>query len=310
MNTFLSALENAENTTYTENGAETLKSTKNRNLDLFFAIGASRNNKMIVDIFDKAFAENEDLAIRILLWSRDIRGGAGERSNFQMILKHLEKNHPNVVYTLIPHIPNFGRWDDLLVLTGETQKSVFDFIESNLDNPSVSQLLKKWLPRPKQSKLANALRKHLKLSPKAYRKMLVEGSNTVEQKITAKSYSDIDYSKVPSVASSKYRNHFLKNDTERYKGFLSSVKKGESKINASAIFPHDVIRGWRKGTDETMDLQWKALPYNFGNQQGVALISGYSPIILQSILEGDLSAIDPVSIMNKVVMVDRYNWQQ
>lgn len=294
MNTFLNALENEENVSYTTNGAETFKSSKNKCLDLFFIIGSSRNAE-IIDTFKSALQEDEDLAIRILLWSRDIRGGAGERENFRKVLKFLDINHPEILSKIIPIIPELGRWDDLFEIESlENRQSVFAFLESNLDNSNVSLLLKKWLPRPKKSKFANAFRKYLNMTPKEYRKMLVEGSDTVEQKIQKKDYSSIDYSKVPSIASARYTGHFFKNDEERYRQFLDSLKSGKTKINASSIFPHDVIRGWGKSLNEAeierMEEQWKALPFDLGNKNILPVVDVSGSMTTQ--ISKNTSALD------------------
>ena len=60
----------------TENGMKALKSTANANVDLYFNIGASRG-KNITSQFAAAMAEDRDLALRILQWARDVRGGCG-----------------------------------------------------------------------------------------------------------------------------------------------------------------------------------------------------------------------------------------
>lgn len=277
MNNLVAAFKENANISETFNGAKTYKSSLNKCLDLFFIIGSSRN-KDIIPVFSSAFMENPDVAIRILLWSRDIRGGAGERQTFRNLLKHLSIINPEIINYLIPIIPEIGRWDDLFVVINDSNREeIFSFIESNLDNPAVSGLIKKWLPRPKSSPLANDFRKFLNMTPKQYRKMLVEGSDTVEQKITAKAYEKIDYSKVPSVASAKYSRHFSQRDAERYVQYLQDVKSGKKdvKINASAIFPHDIIKGWRRtGTVESlrMDEQWKAIPFDMGEKNILPVI--------------------------------------
>jgi len=43
-------------------------------------------------------------------------------------------------------------------------------------------------------------------------------------------------------------------------------------------------------------------------EAGVALVSGFSPAIMQALLAGDLSAFTPEAIMLKTVMSDRYNF--
>jgi hypothetical protein len=48
-------------------------------------------------------------------------------------------------------------------------------------------------------------------------------------------------------------------------------------------------------------------PVRFG-ESGVALVSGFSPAIMKSVLASDLDKFTPESVMLKALMVDRYNW--
>ena len=95
----LEMLKNETNYTFTENGALTYKSTLSHCLDLFATIGALRNanEERIIDIFQKAYAEDSDLAMKILFFARDIRGGLGERKVFRIIFNWLAKNHKSSV---------------------------------------------------------------------------------------------------------------------------------------------------------------------------------------------------------------------
>jgi hypothetical protein len=79
----------------------------------------------------------------------------------------------------------------------------------------------------------------------------------------SKEWSAIDYSKVPSRAAFMYRKAFQKQDGERYAQYLSAVEKGEAKINASTLYPYDIVEQYLyKGArnDKSIDLQWEALP--------------------------------------------------
>ena len=42
------------------------------------------------------------------------------------------------------------------------------------------------------------------------------------------------------------------------------------------------------------------------DESGVALISGFSPAIMKSVLGGDMEQFTPEAIMMKTIMVDRY----
>ena len=71
-------------TAITDNGAVTNQSSLNRCLDLFFIAWASRNMSeiTIAEMFSLAYNEDQDLALKILFWARDIRWGMWERRFF------------------------------------------------------------------------------------------------------------------------------------------------------------------------------------------------------------------------------------
>ena len=91
MNTFANAVRNVPQEARTTNGMRTLKNTTRATVDLFNKIGASRGKNIIPD-FVAAYNANKDHALRIALWARDVRGGAGERQLYRDILAWLEKN--------------------------------------------------------------------------------------------------------------------------------------------------------------------------------------------------------------------------
>ena len=106
------------------------------------------------------------------------------------------------------------------------------------------------------------------LSAKEYRKLLVQNTKVVEQKMCAKNWTNINYEHVPSVAMNKYNKAWYRNDGQRFREYLESVKSGEKKINASAIFPHDIIKncfnhywfGNYQELNEAQIVQWNNLP--------------------------------------------------
>ena len=114
----LNLLKRITNRTYTENGAVTFRTTGSDCLNLFATIGALRmqNEEEIENRFLRAFAENPDLAMKILFYARDIRGGLGERSVFRTLLRWLAENEMPSLVRNLPYIAEYGRWDDVLVL--------------------------------------------------------------------------------------------------------------------------------------------------------------------------------------------------
>ena len=93
MNAFVEAVKSVPVETRTANGMKTFESSKNDLVDLFFAIGASRGKDLSTQ-FARALAQDETLALRLLMWARDVRGGAGERDVVRKILLNLEKTNP------------------------------------------------------------------------------------------------------------------------------------------------------------------------------------------------------------------------
>jgi hypothetical protein len=243
----------------TENGMPTNSTSLNRCVDLFFMIGAIRGQhpQRILNLFIKAFYENRTAALRILFWGRDARDGAGERQTFRIIFKWLCDNHPETVTKNLDYVSFLGRWDDYLVAIGtKCEDVVIELIKESLEGND--KLCGKWMPR--KGSIANILRKKMKLSPKEYRKLLVKNTDVVETKMCSKSWSDIEYEKIPSLAMSRYSHSFLKNDPNRFTLYLEDLKQGKKKVNAGAVYPYDIIKNLRRGNSELAQEQWNALP--------------------------------------------------
>jgi len=249
-----------ENVTLTENGMVTNPTTLNKCVDLFFSIGAMRGKSKdtVVSLFNEAYKENPLIASKLLFWSRDVRSGAGERQIFRDIVTHLTTTSPQTVRKNIGLIPEFGRWDDVLVLVGtELEDDMFILIKDSLTNGDA--LCAKWMPR--KGDVANRLRKLFRFTPKEYRKMLVNLTNVVESKMCAKDWESIDYSKLPSLASSRYQKSFVKNDTERYDEYKKALIDGTAKVNAGAVYPYDILKSMNQGGDAVVsEKQWESLP--------------------------------------------------
>jgi len=199
MNAFVEAVKSVPLETRTANGMKTFESSKSDLVDLFFAIGASRGKDLSTQ-FARALAQDETLALRLLMWARDVRGGAGEREVVRKILLNLEKTNPKALVRILPHLAEFGRWDDLLIFTSkEVKAQAFTLIGDALRERN--GLAAKWMPR--QGPLAVEIRTFFGMSPKFYRKSLVNLSKTVEQNMCANTWDDINYSHVPSLAASR-----------------------------------------------------------------------------------------------------------
>jgi len=117
-----------------------------------------------------------------------------------------------------------------------------------------SQTCSKWMPR--KGKEAIALERFMKLTPKQYRKMLVENTKVVETAMCQNEWGSITYEHVPSVAMSRYTKAFGKHDSDRF----TKYKTGDTKVNVSAVYPYDVIKTLRFGDQAMANKQWSAIP--------------------------------------------------
>ena len=153
---FISALEKElRETAYTANGAISNSSTLSAVLDFFSKSGALRGKQEeAVSYFDKAFSEDETLALRALFYMRDIRGGQGERENFRVIIQWLAKNHKEAILRNLIHIPVFGRYDDYysLVEIPDVSDEVLTIMKEQFEDDVAAakegknvSLLGKWL---------------------------------------------------------------------------------------------------------------------------------------------------------------------
>lgn len=264
--------------THTENGMASRETSASKVLDFFGNVAAARGSDLSGQ-FIGAVVEHEELAMRVLLWARDIRGGAGERGQFRDILKTLEAHNPTLAGKIMHKIPELGRWDDLFTYSDPiNRRNALRMYADALINGDA--LAAKWAPREKSAKRETAieLRKFMQLSPKEYRKMLSGLTNVVESQMCAKEWNSINFSHVPSLASARYQKAFGRNAGEAYAAYLRELQKPQSerdpsvKINAGAVYPYDVVKSVKNGNAAVADEQWKALPNLVGNHKILPMV--------------------------------------
>ena len=275
----LEFLKREANKTYTENGSVTYRSTGRDCLDLFATIGALRreSEQEITARFLRAYAEDPDLAMKILFYGRDVRGGLGERRVFRILLRWLAVSKPESVVRNLPYVAEYGRWDDVLVLLDTPcraealalLKQQFDADLAALSSDGDISLLGKWLPSVNASndetiRAAKQIANAFGLSNRDYRKTLTKlraQIRILENNLRERDYK-FDYSKQPSKAMFKYRKAFLRNDAERYGAFMQRVSTGEVKLNTGALYPYEIIEKAFHCDDAerlSLDATWRAL---------------------------------------------------
>lgn len=262
----------------TANGALSHSTSGTSVLDFFGKGGALRaqSEQEVTNLFSKAYAEDKNLALKALFYLADVRGGQGERRLFRVAYNWLAKNDLATAKKLLKYIPEYTRFDNVLETLENTalEKDALTFVAKQLKKDLDSEtptLAAKWSPSEQASsdvtrRLAFKLRSKMKMSPKAYRKMLSglrAKIGIVERQMCAGDWNKINFSHVPSRAALIYKKAFNSHTPDLYSKFLTKVEKGEAKINASVLYPYDLVSGieYKDGTDlRTIEAQWKALP--------------------------------------------------
>ncbi len=265
-----------KNDALTTNGELTNLTTQSKLVDLFFAIGSMRGrSEEVIKLFIPAYAENKLDALRVLFYSRDIRGGQGERQIFRDVIKYLAINDAEVIRKNINLFSEFGTYEDLYCLENTPLEADMvnlyrDQLIADSKNEDVNiSLAGKWAASEgckKWPTMPFKLMKQLGLRPKQYRKMLSslrEKLNVVEKKMCANNWEGINFNFTPSVAAKNYKDAFKNHQPERWGQYVAALVKGEAKVNAGAIFPHDIIKSLivdQNKNHEFIEQQWKALP--------------------------------------------------
>ena len=244
------------------------KSSGDPVLDLYFKVGGARGRfNIIKDNLLFAFLVDPVLTLRLLLWLRDAREGAGERELFRQSILELAKYEEFYKHSfherVLSMVAVLGRWDDLVFLAEASPK---------LRNAAVAllyhalflkgdRLAAKWMPR--KGMIFNILANHpeKKLGLRNFRKHLVRLTEVVETKMCANQWKNINYSHVPSLAAARYQRAFARHDPIGYATYREGLKKGTEKINAGAVYPYDVVKSLFAGGDPAVaQAQWEALP--------------------------------------------------
>ena len=265
----------------TWNGADTLVTTQSSCLDMFGRAGAMRaasvEDKEIM--FSQAFAEDKDIAVKLLFYVRDIRGGYGEKDTFKTMIRRLAEINPESVEKNLWAILEFGCAKDLYSLIGTPvedamwafMKEQFELDLVNMADGKSISLLAKWIATPDSK--AESTKELGKLTAKKlgynfktmkeYKKKLRSLRKYLdlpEAKMCAGKWDEIEYSKCASRFLFKNRKALAKNDAERWAEFNKKVGSGEEKMNMGAVTPCDIIYEVRHNYTGDLETMWKSLP--------------------------------------------------
>lgn len=282
MSALREAVKNEMKWDTTDNGAVCLNTTGNACVDMFGRAGSMRgaSEDDRVELFVRAFNEDALTAVKLLFYTRDIRGGYGERDTFNDMFEALANKHPDIVEKNLWAVLEFGRAKDLYYLIGTKaedsmwafMKNQFELDYQNMQAGNSTSLLAKWIATPDSksdntSKLGKLTAKKLGYSFKemsAYKKKLRELRRYLdipEAKMCAGKWDEIEYSKCASRFLLNNRKAFKKHDDERWEKYLADVEAGKTNMNMGAVTPVDIYNKIYSGDySAEIETMWRALP--------------------------------------------------
>lgn len=310
MSKFLNELKKNASKTRTLNGAVTYATTSDACLDFFSVAGGMRYRSEYdqIRLFDKAYIENPELAMKLLFYIRDIREGMGERQLFRTLIRNVAKHWPESAKKNVHLIPEFGRYDDMLCLMAtKSENEVLRVIREQLERDLASlderkngkidapvSLLAKWMPSINTSSyrtrgIAKKLASALRMTEYDYRKMLTKlraNIGLTERYLTDRKPEKVKYEAVPAGAMLKYRGAFTRKDGKRFSAYVKKAAKGRKKIHCENLFPYELVRpffgeySWYTDEyvredangEEVLETLWRNLPADFGNENAISVI--------------------------------------
>ena len=265
---FAEAMENKSNWKVTENGASARTTTGDNLIDLFAVIGAMREREEsdIISMWENAYRENAELAVRMIFYAGDIRGiGLGERRTFRILINHLANTHPSIMRKNIVNIPYYNRWDSLYELVATPcEREMWDLVRmqwledyGNMMHNKPISLMAKWLASVNASSkktcmLGRKTARELYLSESMYRRALSKLRaylKVVEKSMSAQEWATIEYSTVPSYAMKNYSKAFARHDKDRFSSYKENLEQkiadgtiSQKDIKSATLYPYDLVR--------------------------------------------------------------------
>ena len=307
---FINAITQETNWKKTENGADAYHSSGSNLLNFYSLIGAyrSRSEEDVKRLFAAAYAEDPVYALKALFYARDVRGGLGERNVVRTIFKYMANGDAIQrlkMKMLFEYIPEFGRWDDFYAFDNTPlEADAYEALRIQFKNDLTSLMLTpdepvslcaKWLKSANSSsaetrRLGRKTARYFGMRISTYRKalsLLRQKIDVVEKKMASQLWDEIKYGQVSAGAMRNYRMAFWKHDPEGFSKYMQAVESGEEKINASTLYPYDILARYKTdtygnylqcgaNTDAVLEAQWKALPNYVEGEHNVLIMADTS----------------------------------
>jgi len=343
-----------QNKRFGENNSVEHKTTNTALLDLFFQLVRNADETLLEKYIDNACYSGEPhCEIFVLLFqTRDCRGGKGEKKLFYKMFLYLFNKYPDTISLFLDLIPTYGYYKDFwnILSVAELEKNA-DFAEikhkiftiyssalfsdinelqNNPENPVIT-LAGKYAPREQhefatkhKALFSEFVHKYMfpdnaTAANKLYRKLIVKLNTALqvtEVYMCAKQYSEINFSRVPSLCLKRFRKAFLNelvtrkpnsppfneetgdrfpDDPDRVaaRQNLKRILSGsatEPTIKAKQLMPHEIVetimKNMRKDEQSTsekdlLQKQWDIIRDN------VAVRGNFIPLVdVSSSMEG------------------------
>ena len=274
---------------HVENGRAGYKTTGSKCLDMFSVLSRGSPEAKVTQMFKDAYAENPELALKVMMNYRD-RHGKQEKDIPRIMMKVLKDKCPSTYMANLLLFLENGYLKDLLVLSTETEcirrqckRNIAKGIEAKVfaallkadrealkKNEPIS-LAGKWAPRQQGKysdmalEIASAMhdsnnvkernnQTKLKMYRKEYCSPLNAKLNTLERNLSAKNYDAIKMEHIPATALKKTKKALAQQMPEKYREFLDRCKTGKVQMKTTGVQPHELVDDIMGG-DATAEIQ-------------------------------------------------------
>ncbi|AYV83474.1 MAG: hypothetical protein Hyperionvirus7_45 [Hyperionvirus sp.] len=280
--------------------------------------------KSILQLYDETGDRNVFLDLFVIMFhSRDIRGGKGERDIFYEMMIELYENYPEIILELLALVPYYGYYKDyfrMMEMVGHVHNSftarIYELVagQLNLDTAALDRakegvpkisLLAKYIPKEHKyfdqvyrfvehiSKILYPEVKDMNEQKRLYRlqvSALNKALGTAEVLMSARKFAEINFSKLASKATFKYRKAFLNigvdKNTERSieedrkkarDNFLKAIR--DKKISGKQLEIYEIAKIVKEDMDQKItkeevslfQVQWDKIRENLLKQLGTEI---------------------------------------
>jgi len=290
----------------TENGAPSYKTVSNSRTELFFKTVRGLSGESLNNMLLRAWNEDPRDTLKLIFQTRDCRGGKGEKTLFIEMCRWLASHSRDNLKGNLKLVSEYGSWLDLVKIAGAVpaisptcyaimaQQLVKDWFAMGKGEPC--SLVAKWIPSEGSKwdreigatrKIAQQLDINMKELRQKYLTPMRQYLNVVERMMCNREWSDIDYSKVPGHAMNRLRKAFARHDPERFTAWQEALGKGEVKVNAKTLHPHEIITKYTRepSFDQVLESQWQVL------RTEVAKLGSLGKTLVLSDVSGSMSGL-------------------